>query len=72
MHPSSTFIYFGASSSLDTWDCCSSSLRLVGWLSSIYDYDDCQQDDVGNDHYSAQDDIVGDDQSPYRYAQDRH
>ena len=62
MHPSSIFIYFGASSSLDTWDCCSSSLRLVGWLSSIYDYDDCQQDDVGNDHYSAQDDDVGDDQ----------
>ena len=44
------------------WDCCSSSLRLVGWLNSIYDYDDCQQDDVGNDHYSAQDDDVGDDQ----------
>ena len=31
-------------------------------MSSIYDYDYCQQDDVGNDHYSAQDDDVGDDQ----------
>ena len=62
MHLSSICIYFGASSSLDTWDCCTSSLRLVGWLSSIYDYDYCQQDDVGNDHYSAQDDNVGDDQ----------
>ena len=27
-----------------------------------YDYDDCQQDDVGDDHYSVQDDDVGDDQ----------
>ena len=27
-----------------------------------YDYGDCQQDDVGGDHYSVQDDDVGDDQ----------
>ena len=32
------------------------------WAVSIFDCDDCQQDDVGDDHYSAQDDDVGDDQ----------
>ena len=71
MHPSSFCIYFDPSSSLDTWHCCSSSLRLVVCEQiehlSLCDYGaqdgDCQQDDVC------------DDQSPYRYdfgAQDRH